>query len=243
MWRWVVEIISLLAMNAFVCSVKSYSEESSTDTDYFDNSDKCVRFLFGSWFRNPPSFWKHFISTRDVAEKSTGTRQIWVISRTPLQSDAGPLFGLQSNAKRTRDASALHWRPERGPASFCSVVGCLRLLISALFLYFFQLHHYLKWSFFVNIFPPSNLFRWILCALLDISTPSRQRFGLGIIILCFHPMLFLNGCPTWLCCMCESCAGDDALGDQMKLSHVAIQKGGTESLPKIFVQKFDCPYL
>ena len=53
-------------------------------------------------------------------------------SRTlpPLRNDAVPLSGLQRNAvaslvpfvtyttKRTRDASALRWRPERGPASF-----------------------------------------------------------------------------------------------------------------------------
>ena len=54
---------------------------------------------------------------------------------TPLQNDGGPLSGLQRNAlaslvdfvnyttKRTRDASALHWRPEKGPPSFCSGVG------------------------------------------------------------------------------------------------------------------------
>ena len=55
-----------------------------------------------------------------------------------------------SKSKWTKDANALHSRPERGPGSFCSGVGFLRLLISALFPYLFQLHPYLKWSFFKN---------------------------------------------------------------------------------------------
>ena len=55
--------------------------------------------------------------------------------------------------KWTRDASALRWRPERGPASFRSVVGFLRLSNPVLFVYFFQLHPYSKWSFFRNFFP------------------------------------------------------------------------------------------
>ena len=38
--------------------------------------------------------------------------------------------------KRTRDGSALPWRPERGLTSFCSVLGFLRFLIFALFLYY-----------------------------------------------------------------------------------------------------------
>ena len=75
---------------------------------------------------------------------------------TTLRNDAGPLSGLQCNAlaslvhfvahttKRTRDASALRWRPERGPASFRSVVGFLRLSNPVLFVYFFQLHPYSK---------------------------------------------------------------------------------------------------
>ena len=73
-----------------------------------------------------------------------------------IRNDAGPLSGLQRNAlaslvhfvthttKRTRDASALRWRPERGPASFRSVVGFLRLSNPVLFVYFFQLHPYSK---------------------------------------------------------------------------------------------------
>ena len=44
--------VSSLAMNAFVCSVKSYLEVSSRDD--FVASDKRVCLLFGSWFRNPP---------------------------------------------------------------------------------------------------------------------------------------------------------------------------------------------
>ena len=55
--------------------------------------------------------------------------------------------------KWTRDASALRWRPERGPASFLSGVGFLRLSNPVLFVYFFQLHPYSKWSFFRNFFP------------------------------------------------------------------------------------------
>ena len=83
---------------------------------------------------------------------------------TPLRNDAGPLSGLQRNAleslvrfvvqvtKWTRDASALRWRPERGPASFRSGVGFLRLSNPVLFVYFFQLHPYSKSRFFRNFF-------------------------------------------------------------------------------------------
>ena len=83
----------------------------------------------------------------------------------PLRNDAGPLSGLQRNAlaslvhfvthttKRTRDAGALRWRPERGLASFRSGVGFLRLSNLVLFVYFFQLHPYSKWSFFRKFFP------------------------------------------------------------------------------------------
>ena len=55
--------------------------------------------------------------------------------------------------KRTRDASVLCWRPERGPASFRSGVGFLTLSNPVLFVYFFQLHPYSKRSFFRNFFP------------------------------------------------------------------------------------------
>ena len=84
---------------------------------------------------------------------------------TPLRNDAGPLSGLQRNAlaslvhcvthttKWTRDASALRSRPERRPASFRSGVGFLRLSNPVLFLYFFQLHLYLKWHFVRNFSP------------------------------------------------------------------------------------------
>ena len=86
---------------------------------------------------------------------------------TPLLNDASPRSGLQCNVleslvrllcmlqvtKQTRDGNALHWRPERGPALFCSEVGFLRLLISALIVYIFQLHPSFKRSFFANIFP------------------------------------------------------------------------------------------
>ena len=72
----------------------------------------------------------------------------------PTTERCRPLSGLQRNAlaslvhfvthttKRTRDASALRWRPERGPASFRSGVGFLRLSNPVLFVYFFQLHPY-----------------------------------------------------------------------------------------------------
>ena len=41
----------MLAMNVFIYSVKSYSEVGSRD--YLVASNKRVRLLFGSWFRNP----------------------------------------------------------------------------------------------------------------------------------------------------------------------------------------------
>ena len=80
---------------------------------------------------------------------------------TPQRNDAGPLSGLQHKCtciptvvhfvtytiKQTRDASALHWRPERVPASFRSGVGFLRLSHPCLVCILFQLHSYSKWSF------------------------------------------------------------------------------------------------
>ena len=63
-----------------------------------------------------------------MEQKSTETRQGLKKPQepNPLRNDANPLSGLQRNAlaslvrfvvqvtKRTRDASALCWRPERG---------------------------------------------------------------------------------------------------------------------------------
>ena len=62
--------------------------------------------------------------------------------------------------KWTRDASALRWRPERGPASFRSGVGFLRLSNPVLFVHFFQLHPYSKWSFFRNFSPLVSVLFW-----------------------------------------------------------------------------------
>ena len=120
------------------------------------------------------SFQINFISSRDGAEKSTETRRGWksLKNRTPLRNDAGPLSGLQRNAlaslvhfvtystKRTRDASALHWRPNRGLHRSVVGKGSRRLFTPVLFLYFFQLHSYLKWSFFRKFFPPSCYSFW-----------------------------------------------------------------------------------
>ena len=75
-----------------------------------------------------------------------------------LRNDAGPFSGLQLNALVslvhllllhnkaiwTRDASALRWRPERGPESLGSGVGFLTLSHPHVFLYFFQLNPYWK---------------------------------------------------------------------------------------------------
>ena len=79
---------------------------------------------------------------------------------TPLQNDGSLFFGPQHNAlaslvhfaphttKWSRDASALRWRPERRLPLFCSRVVFLSFFIPALmFLYFLQVHPYLKWSF------------------------------------------------------------------------------------------------
>ena len=120
------------------------------------------------------SFWKNFISSRDGAEKKytnkTGLESIK--NPTPLRNDAGPLSGLQRNAlaslvhfvthttKRTRDAGALRWRPERGPALFRSGVGFLMLSNPVLLVYFFQLHPYSKWSFFRNFSPLVSVLFW-----------------------------------------------------------------------------------
>ena len=74
--------------------------------------------------------------------------------------------------KWTRDASALRWRPERGPASFRSGVGFLRLSNPVLFLYFFQLHPYSKWSFFRNFFPLVYIY---VCVCVCVCTSTTPR--------------------------------------------------------------------
>ena len=103
-----------------------------------------------------------------VSEKSTETRPGWesLKNPTPLRNDAGPLSGLQRNAlaslvhfvvwvtKWTRDASALRWRPERGPASFRSGVGFLRLSHPGLVSVLFSAPSLLQMKFFSETFPP-----------------------------------------------------------------------------------------
>ena len=91
-------------------------------------------------------------------------KQDRVKNPTPLRNDAGPLSGLQRNAlaslvhfvthttKRTRDASALRWRPERGPASFRSGVGFLTW--SCLCTFFSSIPTQNE-VFFQKLFPPS----------------------------------------------------------------------------------------
>ena len=74
-WRWVPRTISSLAMNVFICSVKSYSEVSSRD--YLIASNKRVRLLFGSWFRNSPK------KNRNKRKKVSG--------KTSFQVRAGPV--------------------------------------------------------------------------------------------------------------------------------------------------------
>ena len=83
-----------------------------------------------------------------------------------LRNDAGPLSGLQRNAlaslvhfvthttKRTRDVRALRWRPERGPASFRSGVGFLRLSNPSLVSVLFSAPSLLEMKFFSETFPP-----------------------------------------------------------------------------------------
>ena len=76
-------------------------------------------------------------------------RPLW----PPTQCTCIPSSLCCVSNKWTRDASALRWRPERGPASFRSGVGFLRLSNPVLSVYFSQLHPYSKWSFFRNFCP------------------------------------------------------------------------------------------
>ena len=86
-WRWVAKTSSLLAINSFVCSVKSYSEVSSRD--YLITNDKHIHLLVGSWFRHHQKEQKVFeiflekTSSRDGHVKMTETRQGWENPRTP----------------------------------------------------------------------------------------------------------------------------------------------------------------
>ena len=74
--------ISPLVINAFICSVKSYSEVGNRG--YLVASDKRDCLLFGIWFRNP--------------QKGTETRGKKFAMKNSFQVRAGPVKGL---AKRT----------------------------------------------------------------------------------------------------------------------------------------------
>ena len=118
------------------------------------------------------SFWKNYISSRDGAEKSTENKTGLETLKNPtlLRNDAGPLSGLQRNAlaslvhfvthttKRTRDASAWRWRPERGPTSFRSRVGLLRLSHPGLVSVLFSAPSLLEIKFFQKLFPLVSVF-------------------------------------------------------------------------------------
>ena len=121
------------------------------------------------------SFWRklHF-KYRDipVALKSKETWQGWdrLKNTTLLWKNGSSFFGIQCNAlaslvhfvtyttKRTRDARAFHWRPEKGLPLFHRRVVFLRFSHPWLvFLYFLELqvHSYLKQSFFQKLSYPS----------------------------------------------------------------------------------------
>ena len=100
--------------------------------------------LFETWFRNPAKKrgnWRRaFLQTSfqvrmDLYKVQKQGRDEKIKNTTTiLRKDGGLLFGLQRNAlaslvhfvtyttKCTRDASALHWRPERRPPSLCARV-------------------------------------------------------------------------------------------------------------------------
>ena len=168
-WRWVAETVTSLAMNVSVCSVKLCSEVSSRDC--LVASDKCFCLLFESWFRNPSkraetrekSFWKTSSQVRAVPVKRTETRQGWENSRTqPYYWMMAPPFWPPKqctcipsslHAKWTRDASAMHWRPERKAPSLSSRVVFLSFSFLPCFCPFYRSSPNLKWSFFRNFFP------------------------------------------------------------------------------------------
>ena len=92
-------------------------------------------------------FWgKNFILCINGPVKSAETRQVWekLCNTTPPQNDHGLLSGLQCNAltslvlfvitqqKWTRDASALHWKPERSPPLMCIGVVLKSFFLSLL---------------------------------------------------------------------------------------------------------------
>ena len=137
--------------DAFVCSVTSYSEVKwVVFENWFRNPPPPPPQKNWNWGGGGGGgrgvSEKTFISSRDGAVKSTETRCGWENLKnstpprnpTPLRNNDGPFSGLERNAfaslvhfvtyttKRTRDASALLWRPEMGPASFRSGIGFLR---------------------------------------------------------------------------------------------------------------------
>ena len=104
-------------MNAFVCSVKSYSEVGRRN--YLVASDKRVRLLFGNWFRNPPK--EHKLGGK-LSEKTSFQVRAGPVKRTEtkhgletlknstlLQNDGALLSVLQCNAL----ASLVHFAHNR----------------------------------------------------------------------------------------------------------------------------------
>ena len=169
-WRWVAKTISLLVMNAFICSVKSYLEVSSRD--YLVASNAFV-FYLEIGLVNPPkrtetrgkSFWKNFDPSKEGPVKSTETRQGWKNSRTlpyykmvAPSSQASKAMHLHpyivhfEPTKWTSDASALEARKEAAIIlQWGNVVGFFSSLpCSCTFL---LVYPYLKWTFLQKLFP------------------------------------------------------------------------------------------
>ena len=181
MWLWTTKTLQLVLFidcrNAWVKHSTATSRVLANAIELTSTRNHSCRNQFswvchaivlngGNWL-GEKSFWKNFISSRDGTEKSTETRPGWesLKNPTPLRNDAGPLSGLQRNAlaslvhfvthttKRTRDASALRWRPERWPSLFRSGVGFLRLSHPGLVSVLFSAPSLIEMKFFQKLFP------------------------------------------------------------------------------------------
>ena len=107
-------------------------------------------------------------------KKRIKTRRGWesLKNPTPTTERCRPLSGLQRNAlaslvhfvtyttKRTRDASALRWRPERGRHRSVVGVGFLRLSHPRLVFILFSAPSLLQMKFFQKLFPPCFCSFW-----------------------------------------------------------------------------------
>ena len=158
---------------------------------------------FEGWFRKPPKKNRNKgetvsektsfrvgmelkkVQTQDRGEKSSRTLPYYGTMPAPLcpPTQCTCITGslVTHTTKRTRDASAMRWRPERGPASFHSGVGILRLSHPACVCTFFSSIPTRNEVFSETFSPwsdvPSRTGRSVITASETSPSPSEDAFS------------------------------------------------------------------